>query len=272
MFCSVLLSRLLKGKVEGFFPKEKVLSEEFELVHQALFTDPDDQSGWFYYLWLLDQTVKSDAPVIDSSWPIHGSSIILSGNKCLEDSSLSSLCSFHYDSQTFPLILYFNQAVEGVNSSTVNVESSFCTNNDLTWKPLSTNNSKMAQVWVTHIKFPDKNLHCSEAYHVEVSLGHSQGIISTSSFSYSHPTKIIFEVRLQYVETESTKELNGTTISWEEENFQKCETQSEEPNSVGFLNQLITNHYCETATSNWHAETVANEIALFQELLSEISW
>ncbi|KAH7545615.1 hypothetical protein FEM48_Zijuj01G0112200 [Ziziphus jujuba var. spinosa] len=268
---SVLLSHLLKQKVEGFFPKEKVLSEEYELVHQAIFTDPDDQSGWFYYLWLLDQTVKGDAPLLVSSWPLHGSSITLSGDKCLEDSTLSSSCCYHYDSGTFPLILYFSQAVEGVNSSTVTVKSSFCTDNDLTWKPLSTNNSKMAQVWVTHIKFPDKDLHCSEVYHLEVSLGHPQGIISISGFNYSHPTQITFEVRLQSVQTESLEEQNGEMISWEEANFQKHEIQSQEPNPVESLNKLIINDYQEPTTSNWRAETLANEIALFRELLSEIS-
>ncbi|XP_071717617.1 geranylgeranyl transferase type-2 subunit alpha 1-like [Rutidosis leptorrhynchoides] len=55
---SVLLSRLLKKKVKGYFPKEKFLSEEFDFVRSAVFTDPNDQCGWFYHLWLLDQTIK----------------------------------------------------------------------------------------------------------------------------------------------------------------------------------------------------------------------
>ncbi|KAK9815813.1 hypothetical protein WJX72_010090 [[Myrmecia] bisecta] len=33
------------------------LDEEFELVHQAFYTDPADQSGWFFHRWLVAQAV-----------------------------------------------------------------------------------------------------------------------------------------------------------------------------------------------------------------------
>ncbi|CAL5354735.1 unnamed protein product [Camellia sinensis] len=61
---SVILSHLLEKRAQGSFSKEKVLTEEYDLVHQALFTDPDDQSGWFYHLWLLEQTVKVENPLL----------------------------------------------------------------------------------------------------------------------------------------------------------------------------------------------------------------
>ncbi|THG00534.1 hypothetical protein TEA_003730 [Camellia sinensis var. sinensis] len=61
---SVILSHLLEKRAQGSFSKEKVLTEEYDLVHQALFTNPDDQSGWFYHLWLLEQTVKVENPLL----------------------------------------------------------------------------------------------------------------------------------------------------------------------------------------------------------------
>ena len=32
-------------------------NEEFDLVHNALFTDPDDQSAWIYHRWLIGSGV-----------------------------------------------------------------------------------------------------------------------------------------------------------------------------------------------------------------------
>ncbi|GMY06954.1 geranylgeranyl transferase type-2 subunit alpha 1 [Fagus crenata] len=267
---SVLLSNLLKRKVQGFSPKEEVLNEEYELVHQALFTDPDDQSGWFYHLWLLDQTVKADAPLLVSSWPAHDSNLILSGDRCLDDDALSPFNIFHSELGTIPLIIYFNQAVEGVNSSTISVESVLNTKGELTWKPLSTNNSQTAQVWVTYLDYPDIKLHSSEFYPVEVSVGHSQGIISSSGFHYSHPSRFAFKVFVQPLDKDAARH-GVEMVSWREENFLLYESHSQESNPNFSLDQLNIKDDQEESSSKWRAETIANEIALFRELLSEIN-
>lgn len=265
----MLLSSLLEKKVQGFLPKEKALSDEYELVHQAIFTDPDDQSGWFYYLWLLDQTLKTDAPLLVSSWPAHGSSIILSRYGCSDDSPFHS---FRFKSGTFPLVLYFNEAVQGVSSATVTVESSFGTHNDLIWKPLSKNNSDTAQVWVAHVKFPDTELQHSEDYPMEVQLGHSRGIISSSGFHFNHHTQIGFKVSIQSLQTETNEEKDEKMILWKDENLHICKTQSQDTNPVILLGQLPIDADHGPKISEWCKETIANEIALFRELLSEITW
>ncbi|KAF9619592.1 hypothetical protein IFM89_007913 [Coptis chinensis] len=61
-----ILSELLKQKDEGFSLEEKILREEYEIVHRTLMEE-DVQSGWFYHLWLLEETVAPYAPVLVSS-------------------------------------------------------------------------------------------------------------------------------------------------------------------------------------------------------------
>lgn len=267
----MLLSNLLKRKVEGFLSKEKVLPDEYEFVHQAVFTDPDDQSGWFYHLWLLDQTVKLDSPQLVSSWPLPGSDLTLLGNRCL-DGSASPFTRFYSDSGTFPLILYFNQAVEGVNLSTITVDSEVTSNKALVWKPLSTVNSQASQVWATQLNFSNVKTDSSKAYPVEVSLGHSQGIISSNGFRYGKPSRFTFRVCAQHVETKPAEELDRERILWRDEDFHLYDTHSQESSPIVLLDQLSINNDHESTDSEWRAAVIAKEIDHFRELLSLINW
>ncbi|XP_034675812.1 geranylgeranyl transferase type-2 subunit alpha 1 [Vitis riparia] len=267
---SVLLSHLLQNKVKGFFPKEKVLVEEYEFVHQALFTDPDDQSGWFYHLWLLDQTVKPETPLLVSTWPVHGSDIIVSAEGCLDGRALSPFTSFHSDAGTFPLILYFNEAVEGVNSSTVTVKSVFTENKDLVWKPLATSKSCAAQAWVTHLNVPDVKLHPSTAYPIEVNLGDSQGIVSLSGSHCSHPSRFAFTVCVQPLSSKHAERQSVEMILWRDVNFHFYDAHVQESSPIAYFDRLSIKKDREPAASKWHAKTLVNEIALVRQLLSEI--
>ncbi|CAN1195112.1 Geranylgeranyl transferase type-2 subunit alpha 1 [Linum perenne] len=158
----------MNKKAQGFTNREEVLTREYELVREALFTDEDDQSGWFYHLWLLGQTVRSEYPILVSSWPIHGSDITLPAADSLSGCA-SPVNLFSFSSKKFPLILYFNESVEGVNSSTVSVSDGLSSTTGLIWKPLSvSDSSQSAKVWATHFDLPDRDTDSSKAYQVEV--------------------------------------------------------------------------------------------------------
>ncbi|KAJ6745793.1 hypothetical protein OIU74_028456 [Salix koriyanagi] len=263
---SVLVSNLMKKKVQAFLQKDEVLIREYELVRDAVFTDEDDQSGWFYHLWLLDQTVKAESPLLTSSWPAHGSDITLSGDRYLDLGS-SPFNTYHVDSGSLPLILYFNQAVEGVNMSTVTVSSGFNVNKDVIWKPILSNNSKTAHVWVGQLKFPKVELDSLGAYTLEVTLGHSQGIISSCGFHYSHPSHFSFTVHVQPAKKEPVDGFGSEKISWRDENFHIYEPDSLESDLVLPLHHLSIKNEHELSDSSWQEKIIDEEISNFRELL-----
>ncbi|KAI8548404.1 hypothetical protein RHMOL_Rhmol07G0271400 [Rhododendron molle] len=267
---SVLLSHLLENKVEGYFPKEMVLTEENDLVHQALFTDPYDQSGWFYHHWLLNQIVKIETPLLVYTWPPPGSNLKVSADGCLDDSlPLFPITSFHLKTGQIPVVLYFSEAVEGVNSSTITLESSIHdTNTELIWSPLSTNNSGRAQAWVTHLSFPEEKFHFSQANPIKVTIGHSEGIKSISGFTLSHPTYFEFIVYLQTTAPHHADLRSLDMITWGDENFHTYEVHPKESSQIKLSDPLKSSDDNGLMAYRWNAETITSEIALFRELLS----
>lgn len=264
----------MENKVEGYFPKEKVLTEENDLVHQALFTDPFDQSGWFYHLWLLNQMVKIETPLLVYTWPPPGSNLKVSVDGGLDDSlPLSSITSFHLKTGQIPVVLYFSEAVEGVNSSTITLESSLHdTNTELIWSPLSTNNSGRAQAWVTHLSFPEEKFHFSQANPIKVTIGHSEGIKSISGFTLSHPTYFEFIVYLQTTAPHHADLQSLDMITWGDENFHTYEVHPKESSQIKLSDPLKSCDDYGLMAYRWNAETITNEISLFRELLSVTDW
>ncbi|CAN8325780.1 unnamed protein product [Cochlearia groenlandica] len=251
---SVLLSSLLGKMADGFMPNVKIPAE-YEFVHGAIFTDPDDQSGWFYHLWLLDQTVNVEAPLLTSSWPSHCSSIILSGAGCLNrsPSKFTTICS---ESGSFPLILYFGKAVGGVNSTTVAIDSELEGNDDLVWEPISNENSQVSCVWVAHMKYFSSEYCVRREYKVKVKVGNSPGIVSSIGCNFSGPYEFSFTAHVHDADKDSQERI----VSWTD-GFDICDVQSEDLNSVVTLDQLNAE-----MDLKWRQEAIAEEVECFRQL------
>ncbi|CAH8259904.1 unnamed protein product [Arabidopsis lyrata] len=253
---SELLSSLVAKKADGFMPKETI-RRELDYVHNAIFTDEDDQSAWFYYLWLLDQTVKMETPLRTSSWPSDGSIIILSGPGCFNGSSSSSkFTTFCSESGSFPLILYFDQAVSGVSSSTVTIDSELQGNQDLVWEPVSDKNSQLSCVWVARLKFDSAEPCFRKENKVKVSLGKSQGIVSSRGCYLSAPYEFVFTVHIH----DTVGEPQEGIVLWTD-GFDNWDAQSKD------LNSLITSDQLNADTGfEWRKQAIKIEIECFRDL------
>lgn len=263
------MSNLLKRKAEGFSLKEKVLTEEYDLVHQALFTDSDDQSGWFYHLWLLEQTITRDSPSLISCWPAPNSEVILPANSV---SVGSPFATYSPDGRTIPVILYFNQAVKGVNASSAVVKSALAESKDVIWRPLSVDRYGTAKVWVALLKFLDVQLDYSINYPVEVSVGDSSQITSLSEGILSHVCEFKFVVRFRQLDSEDAKGRKIEAISWEDADFEQYEMDSWDSNMLSLFNQMEIDKDERDVALKWKVDTLINEINLFRELLSAGEW
>ncbi|BBN19938.1 geranylgeranyl transferase type-2 subunit alpha [Marchantia polymorpha subsp. ruderalis] len=133
---SKLLSPLIKGKEN----KEDVLNEEYRLVNQAYFTEPDDQSAWFYNTWLLGETKIESGPHVVGSWPEDGSSISVDaqeGSSFVAVNFRTPLDSEHrFESRTLTLVIYFNEEFSDV-AATIRSKPELPHLSEVQWRSVS---------------------------------------------------------------------------------------------------------------------------------------
>ena len=53
-------SNLLKSKVEDDSERKSIIEKELDLIMNAIFTDPSDQSIWIYYKWIISKIKDID--------------------------------------------------------------------------------------------------------------------------------------------------------------------------------------------------------------------
>lgn len=268
--CSVILSKLLEKRGKGYDDRGNVLEEEYEFVRNALFTDPDDQSGWFYHLWLMEQTLKRE-PLLLSSWPPRGSTLYLSVDGYLTSPKPLPTLHFQSKARTLPLVLYFSEAVEGVSSSTVTVEFEYHAGNDLIWRPLSANKSGFSQAWSTYLRFLDE-LHALVACLIKVTVADFPGIVSSNGMPCSRSCHLSFTVCVPSDDPEHSEVPTILRKSLKEENYKALDTESEEAKLVDSLCKLEINEENRQTTLKQSVETISNEITHCQELLSATDW
>ncbi|AQK81468.1 Geranylgeranyl transferase type-2 subunit alpha 1 [Zea mays] len=257
---SILLSNLLIQQSKGFESKQKIFSEEFELVTQALFTDPSDQSGWFYHLWLLAQTSSPDNPQLIASWPSNAAKLSFSFIKeKAEQHTLSSVWS-----RTVPIVLYFNEPVKGLNHSSVNLKSDLEFGKDIQWRPLTMADSGYSKCWATYLQITNE---CSslQEYSVEMSIPCSDDIVSRSGSNYNCPVHFTFYIELISNNAAQGLDTFDKPVAWNcSDSFQSHGNRDPIPLDLLNITSALVEH-----DSDWHFERLSEEIDLFRELADD---
>lgn len=268
---SAILSHMLKNKYGGISAKEQEMTEEYELVRQALFTDSEDQSGWFYHLWLLGQTIAPIGPKLEMSWPCNGSQLVIDFNEqshaYVSDFDTpfgTDRCMF---SEGIPLVLHFSEPVKGVNASTVSVNSLLLESESLVWRPISPHGLQ-AKTWVTLLKLPSTNSRVGETYTVQIRVADTLGIISLNGYNFACPAVLNFSLD---VHTRTIRSTGGNfetvPLAWEGENYSPLAIDENKFPIELHLGSLSIDGSASQENTRWQQETLDREIKVCRELL-----
>lgn len=185
-------------------------------------------------------------PNLVCSWPPNGSEIIKT---------------------TFPVLLFFSEAVEGVNLHTVSVQVENDLLKNITWSPLSANKFECGQAWLTHLTLPFGEMNSSKIFEVKISSEDSQGIKSLNGVPCSQHWSFAFRVSACHDLQPQGQSLRRILMT--DEHFSTADISS----SVMSLSNLeLASDYEQPTSSKWKSEMIASEIDQYRELLSWAEW
>lgn len=195
LFCSALLSEISSHETSDSGSIQDRLEEEYELVKNSFFTDPDDQSAWFYYSWLLGQMVAPVGTHLNGSWPPANSRINIDRNGIC---SLPTAGTPIEKLEALPLLISFSKPVTGVHSQSVAVKVNGKGNLQLDWKP-SVPSEKYCLRWTTQIMHQVllEQLLENGNFTVDVLIGESLGIESPDAQEIDSPSQWSFYVHAE---------------------------------------------------------------------------
>ena len=271
--CSVLLS---KKSIEDVIEKNnwlQLLTEEYDLVKQAFFTEPEDQSGWFYLIWLLGQTLKPSGTFLTGFWPPNGSSVMLNLSPSSKPSHWqykSPLSKVVIDSCHLCIVLCFNKPVSGVDSTSISLTSSPEVHGlgfDVSWTPMR-GSKGCSRVWFTNLEASRGSFVVGALYTIYLDVG-SKASISTEDGVIFSLCKLSFNIEVHTASDNDSNEdsVYGPSVVWSDDK-PKADLSGCEEVQEALADSFQPDHNIDSQTpENWQLTTIQTQIDTCRELL-----
>lgn len=264
-------SQLLRQihKVEegmGAVLDSSVIKTEYELVRQALWTAPDDQSGFMYYQWLLGHTVEPQMPSLLATWPASGISVSIQEDGQIQLLLLFSAPVIGVDENTVG-IDYVNEGAE-VNFSGKVVEN-------MGWKSLA-GTSGGSKCWVRIVKVEEGDnigIRSNQSVRLKLLVGHCTGIKSSSGVSLQDSVQVLFNVVGRKSSWDGMKAWSERETGWwpseRQEGDKEWERVALPADVMGENSSEGKACKVEDKLDSWRREVLLEEISMCKELLAE---